>query len=234
MINKDEENHMKHQRLYIIVASLCVITGLYVCDQIFELTYLMKIGIKLILFFAFPLYYMIKTNRNFFWESLKKREPLLRLNLSHILGLLIVGVLIITYFIVKPTINVSIFQNELELKYKITQENIFLYGFYMTFINSLLEEFFFRGFMFLELKKLNMKKNAYFISSIAFSIYHISNFQNWFSFGIMLLAIVGLFIGGLIFDYLDDRQNSFFNSWFVHICADIAIVWIGYDLLITS
>lgn len=225
---------MKHQRLYIIIASLCVITGLYVCDQIFELTYLLKIGVKLILFFAFPSYYMFKTKRNFFWESYKKREPLLRLNLSHILGLLIVGVLIITYLIVKPTINVSIFQNELELKYKITQENIFLYGFYMTFINSLLEEFFFRGFMFLELKNLDMKKNAYFISSIAFSIYHISNFQNWFSFGIMFLAIVGLFIGGLIFNYLDDRQNSFFNSWFVHICADIAIVWIGYDLLITN
>jgi hypothetical protein len=34
-------------------------------------------------------------------------------------------------------------------------------------------------------------------------------------------------MGGIIFDYLDDKENTFMNSWFVHICADVAIVVIG-------
>lgn len=71
---------------------------------------------------------------------------------------------------------------------------------------------------------------AYLASSIAFSLYHISNFQNWFNIGVFILVSVGLFIGGMIFDYLDDRDNTFVNSWFVHICADLALVGIGMSL----
>jgi len=222
---------MRHQKMYIILATIFTIGGLYVCDQIFELPYVMKVGVKLILFLVLPLYYMLQTKENIFLQSFKNRDKHVRLNLSHLLGFLIIVVLIVTYLIVKPTINLSVFQEEFEQKYKINRDNLLLYGIYFTFVNSLLEEFFFRGFMFLELKKLNMKKTAYFTSSLAFSIYHIGNIQNWFNVWIFFLAILGLFVGGIIFNYLDDRQNTFFNSWLVHICADLALVWIGYDLL---
>jgi len=222
---------MKHQKIYILVATIIAITILYICDQGLELPYVMKIGVKLILFFSLPMFYIIQTKKNIVLESIRNRDKLFKLKLSHILSLFIIVILIATYLIVKPTINLAIFQVEFEQKYKIHRDNILLYGIYFSFFNSLLEEFFFRGFMFLGLKKLNMHKSAYILSSLAFSLYHIGNIQNWFNIGIFLLALLGLFVGGLIFAYLDDKQNTFFNSWFVHVCADLAIVWIGYDML---
>lgn len=229
---------MKGKQIYIIISAILVIGALYICDQVLELPYLVKIGIKLVLFAVFPMIYMMKTKESILVESFRNRsKPTdqkanpFRLRLSYALGIMVIIVLVVTYLIVKPMINLDVLIADFELKYKINKSNILLYGLYFAFVNSLLEEFFFRGFMFLGLKKLKMKKSAYFISSIAFSIYHIGNIQNWFHIGIFFLATFGLFVGGIIFDYLDDRQNTFFNSWFVHICADLAIVWIGYDML---
>lgn len=44
----------------------------------------------------------------------------------------------------------------------------------------------------------------------------------------MVLAVAGLAIGGLIFDYVDDRSGSLYNSWVVHMFADFAIMTIWY------
>jgi membrane protease YdiL (CAAX protease family) len=79
---------------------------------------------------------------------------------------------------------------------------------------------------------LGYKKTGYITSSLLFALYHIANFQNWFSPVLYILAIVGLFLGGTIFNFLDDKDNTFFNSWFVHICADLAIVFIGYLIFV--
>ncbi|TAH63854.1 MAG: CPBP family intramembrane metalloprotease, partial [Gottschalkiaceae bacterium] len=96
-----------------------------------------------------------------------------------------------------------------------------------TFINSFLEEFFFRGFIFLNLYKLGFKKGAYIFSSILFSLYHIGIFKNWFNPLLIILAVSGLISVGFIFNYIDTKSKSFINSWIVHILADAAIMLIG-------
>lgn len=45
---------------------------------------------------------------------------------------------------------------------------------------------------------------------------------------LLLLALVGLAIGGLIFDYVDDRSGTIYNSWIIHMFADFAIMTIWY------
>lgn len=222
---------MKNKRLiFIIVASMITIVLLYIVDQVLMLNYLTKVGVKFFLFALFPTIYILWTKENFLKESIKNREKITKINLSTILGMVVFLVIIIVYIIVKQNIDIDVLIDEFESKYKINKNNIIFFGLYLAFINSLLEEFFFRGFIFLNLKKLNLKKLAYIISSTAFAIYHVANIQNWFSVGLFLFITVGLFIGGIIFNYLDDKQNTFLNSWFVHISADLAIVIIGFRL----
>lgn len=222
---------MKNKRLiFIIVASMITIVLLYIVDQVLMLNYLTKVGVKFFLFALFPTIYILWTKENFLKESIKNREKITKINLSTILGIVVFLVIIIVYIIVKQNIDIDVLIDEFESKYKINKNNIIFFGLYLAFINSLLEEFFFRGFIFLNLKKLNLKKLAYIISSTAFAIYHVANIQNWFSVGLFLFITVGLFIGGIIFNYLDDKQNTFLNSWFVHISADLAIVIIGFRL----
>jgi len=216
--------------VYIISSSLITIVLLYLMDQIFELSYITKVIGKIIIFTLFPIIYIRITKENFIKDSLTNINRKFHIKKSHVLGISLFVILIIALNLVKRFVNIDILISEFEEKYKINKSNIIFYGAYLTFINSLLEEFFFRGFIFLNLKNLCNKRIAYLSSSIAFSIYHISNFQNWLNIWVFLLATTCLFIGGMIFNYLDDKENTFLNSWFVHICAELAIVVFGLSI----
>ncbi len=216
--------------IYIIISTIITISLLYIVDQILMLNYVTKIGAKFFLFMIFPIIYILMAKENFLKESIKNRGKIKKIDLSVIIGIVVFLLIIIAYLILKQFIDVNLLVDEFESKYEINKSNIVFYGLYLTFVNSLLEEFFFRGFIFLNLKKLNFRKTAYFASSAAFAIYHIANFKNWFSIELFIFVIMGLFIGGYIFNYLDDKQNTFLNSWFVHICADLAIVIIGFRI----
>jgi membrane protease YdiL (CAAX protease family) len=217
--------------IYIIISSILIIFTLYFADQILQLNYISKVLVKIIAFLIFPLIYIIFSKYNFVKDSLKVIKKPFRFKLSYLLGILIAGILFIAFIFIERFINVDVLILELEEKYKIGKNNVLFYGAYLVFVNSLIEEFFFRGFIFLNLKKLNMKRTAYIVSSAAFSIYHISNFQNWFNAWMLILALVVLFLSGLFFNFLNDKDDTFLNSWFVHICADVSIVIIGYILL---
>ncbi len=217
---------------YILAASMITVAILYMADQVLMVTYNMKILIKLIAFLTFPLIYITTSGDNVIKDSLERaivnfKNPRLK-SISTILGILLFAFLIGVYYIFKGFLDLDAIRTDFVDKYKITKDSLLFYGLYMSFVNSLLEEFFFRGFIFLNLKKIGYRKTGYIASSLLFAIYHIANFQNWFSPFLYMLAIVGLFVGGSIFNLMDDKENTFFNSWFIHICADLAIVLIGF------
>lgn len=222
--------------LYIITTSLLTIAILYITDQVLMLSYNTKIIVKLIAFLTFPLIYISIAKDNVIKDSVENAKRNFRKlkirSISTILGLALFIFLIGMFFIFKGFLDMEAMRTDFADKYKITKDNLLFYGLYMSFVNSLLEEYFFRGFIFLNLKKIGYKKTGYMTSSMMFAIYHIANFQNWFSPILYILAIAGLFVGGTIFNLLDDKENTFFNSWFVHICADLAIVLMGYMILI--
>ena len=217
--------------IYLIASSILVIVLLYFFDQVMALSYLNKIALKAALFIIVPAIYIVQTGENVFKASIFNirisKGKARRWNVGTILGVLVFIVIVLTYIVVKPYIDTDQMLVEFQEKYKINKSNILYYSFYLTFINSFLEEFFFRGFLFLNIKKLGFRKTAYIFSSFLFAVYHIANFQNWFSVSVFVLALAGLFAGGCIFCYLDDEKETFLNSWFVHICADLAIVFIG-------
>lgn len=217
--------------LFIIV--LVAIVCLHIIDQYFAITYVSKTIIKIILFILMPFIYIFWSKDNFLSEVLKKPVFTYRKTTITLSIMVFIGIIII-FFVLKNQLNISIIIKELEEKYQVTISNLIFYGSYIIFINSFIEEFFFRGFIFLNLKKLNNKMLAYSISSFSFAIYHIAIFINWFSISVFILAFIVLIIGGLIFNYLDDKPNSFINSWILHMSADLAIVIIGFYLLMTN
>ena len=105
-----------------------------------------------------------------------------------------------------------------------------LVGIYITLGNSFLEEFFFRGFIFLNLYNQGYKKIAYIYSSLLFGVYHIAIFKTWFSPLLTVLALLGLVIAGIVFNWIDTKSENFINSWIVHILADSAIIIIGMGM----
>jgi membrane protease YdiL (CAAX protease family) len=101
---------------------------------------------------------------------------------------------------------------------------------YITFGNSFIEEYFFRGFIFLKLHESGCRKTAYVFSSLLFSLYHIMMFRDWFTLPIFLLSVAGLAGVGFLFDYMNIKYKSIYNSWISHILADSAIMFIGFKM----
>ena len=110
----------------------------------------------------------------------------------------------------------------------VSKSNFLYVAIYISFINSLLEEFFFRGFIFLNLNKTISRPKAYGVSAFAFAIYHVAILSNWFSPMIYIISMLGLFIGGLIFNWLDERNENLYSSWLVHMFANFAINTVGF------
>ena len=109
----------------------------------------------------------------------------------------------------------------------VNADNFIYVALYISFMNSLLEEFFFIGFAFILLKEKTNQTFAYVFSAGLFAFYHVGMTNGWFNGFIYILAMLGLFIGGYIFNYLNDKCKNIYPSWLVHMFANFAINTVG-------
>lgn len=213
---------------YIIASSAITCLFLYFIEQVISVNYFIKTLSKILFFIIIPLIFIKLIKKESFKKALNyKKIDKNHLKLGIIFGFISFAIVLAAYFILKGFIDMNGILEEMQTKSRITSGNFILIGLYITFFNSFLEEFFFRGFIFLNLFKLNMKKTAYIYSSFLFGLYHIGIFKNWFNPILMILALIGLITIGFIFNYLDTKSDNFINSWINHILADAAIILIG-------
>jgi|LGOV01.1.fsa_nt_gb membrane protease YdiL (CAAX protease family) len=204
----------------IIIYAISCILILYVVEQVLELPYIIKTMVKLPLFTVYPIYKLKGM------PFILHRQDFLRVSVISIFVFCIVSA---AYLIFSPLIDTSIIQSDFLNRMQITNTQFALAALYTVFVNSFIEELFFRGYVFKGL--LKNRKVAYIFSSALFALYHVTIFKTWFSLPVFLLTMVGLFIGGLIFSYFVEKSNSFLASYLIHISADLAIVGIGIHVL---
>lgn len=221
------------EKKFIILSSLIACTILYYIEQIIMADYLIKTISKVVLFTLIPYIYIKfikKTNSKKVSFRIIKKTDRKDLKMGFIFGIVSFIIIIATYYILGSTIDMQSIAAELQNKSKITPANFIFVGLYITFGNSFLEEFFFRGFVFLNLYEKNFKKLSYIYSSVLFGIYHIAIFKTWFRIELIALALFGLITVGFVFNWLDTKSENFINSWIVHIFADTAIILIGLKM----
>ena len=147
------------------------------------------------------------------------------------LGLGIYGLILGGYFLLRNVFDFSQVAGSLTENAGVTKENFLYVSLYISFANSLLEEFFFRGFLFRNLKDHSTSPMAYGISAVLFAAYHIAMMIGWFGFGLNALILLGLAVGGLIFNWLNEKLSCIYASWLTHMFANFAINTIGFLLL---
>ncbi|EYE88618.1 CAAX amino terminal protease [Fervidicella metallireducens AeB] len=216
------------EKKYIFLSSLAVCALLYFVEQIMMVDYLTKTLTKVLLFTLVPILYIKFIKK----KSLREALNLKKMDINNFkLGLLfgVVSFLIVfgAFLILRNYIDLNSIASELQSKSKITPGNFIFVGLYITIGNSFLEEFFFRGYIFLNLYEQGYKKTAYVFSAVLFGLYHIAIFKTWFNIELILLALSGLIGVAIIFNWLNTKSNNFINSWIVHILADSAIILIG-------
>lgn len=211
----------------ILAVAFIAILIMYIVDYIINPGYIYKSTIKIMMFLILPVAYTLY-DKNIKLKHIFKIKSKRDLFYSIGLGLVIYFGILAVYFLIKNFINLDNIIEVLDKSVKVNKNNFLWIALYISFINSLLEEFFFRGFLFLNLKKVGNRKFAYIISAFAFSIYHVAIMANWFNSAIFLLVITGLFISGIIFNYLNEKNENIYNSWIVHMMANFSINTIGF------
>ncbi len=221
---------MKKTVVFGILALTVVSCGIMaLVDGVIQPGYAVKSVIKILLFLLLPLLFSL-----FFRDvSLKtlfrfEKKPFL---VSLALGVGLYALILGAYFAVRPFFDFSGIVSALSSTAGVTKDNFLYVSLYISFANSLLEEFFFRGFVFMNLKKGTNRMAAYMISSVAFSLYHVAMMIGWFNIGLFLLVVVALAVGGGIFNYLNEKHGTIYTSWFVHMFANFAINTIGFMLM---
>lgn len=216
---------------YLIMTSILTFS-IIVCliDAVLQPNYFVKIPIKIIFFLALPLLFFIKNKSDFkdFKELyVFRKKGILK---AFLLGIAVYTVILSGYLLTRNIFDFSNVTSSLTEGMGITADNFIYVSLYISLMNSFLEEFFFRGYGFMTLKKHTSPKIAYIFSSAIFAIYHIGMLLDMFNIGVLLLLMFGLIAGGCIFNYLNERNNSIYPSWFVHMFANFAINTVGFIL----
>ena len=219
------------KRALLLVVLLTLICGaaMALVDGILKPGYAVKSAIKIALFLLCPLVASRLCGYVKFSELLrpKKKGFLSALLLGVGIYVLIVG----GYFAVAPFFDFSGIAASLQRDMGVTAENFLFVSLYISFANSFLEEFFFRGFVFTNLKTCGGTGFAHLFSATVFSLYHVAMMVGWFSPLLFLLVMLGLFAGGLIFNFLNEKTDTVYCSWLTHMFANFAINTVGFILL---
>jgi membrane protease YdiL (CAAX protease family) len=215
------------KKIYLILSITLLSLIITYVDAIIKPNYFTKIPFKIIAFLLIPILYFIVNK-----EEQPELKKLFKYKKQDIIkgikiGLPIYILMLISYFMTKNIINFSNVAPNLSKTMGITKDNYYLVALYIPLLNSFQEEFFFRGYGFIQLKKKTSRIFAYIFTSLMFSIYHIGMLIGSFDLIIIILLLIALIIGGCIFNYLNEKNDNIFNSWMCHLFIDLSISTIG-------
>lgn len=217
---------MKKLQIPGLVIIACVVMG--VVDAIIQPGYIAKSFIKILMFLLIPVVYSLLSKEINISKLLKPDRK--GFTIAICIGLAVYVVILGAYFLFRNIFDFSALTRSLTETTGVNKSNFIWVALYISFANSFLEEFFFRGFSFITLKKINGRKFSYIFSSFAFSLYHIAMMIGWFGIPVILISLIGLFAGGMIFNKFDENCGNIYLSWLVHMFANFATNTIGFIL----
>ena len=218
----------KRGRLFYVMVSvlLCAI-AMSLVDAVLQPGYAVKSCIKAGLFLLVPMGYFLLWGgwaqmKNLFMP--KKKE----FAIAPGLGIAVYGIILGGYFLIGPLLDIDAIAMQLTEDGGVRADNFLWISLYISLVNSLLEEFLFRGFAFLTLKKLSNGFFAYVFSALVFAAYHFGMFAGSYEPLIWVLAMTALFIAGCALNFLNEKSGTIYPSWLVHMFANFGINTVGF------
>lgn len=230
MTGKDKAYRASGRRaaMVIVTVALCC-AAMAAVDGVIRPPYAVKSAVKVLLFLLCPLACSL-ADRQLRLSSLLRPERK-GLGTALAIGAGVFAVILGCFFALRGVVDFSGVVVALSGDTGLSAGNFLPRALYISIVNSLLEEFFFRGFAYLALRGCLPERAACLFSAFAFALYHVAMLIGWFSPAIFLLVMFGLAAGGVIFNLLDRRAGNIYTSWITHICANLAINTVGLILL---
>lgn len=147
-------------------------------------------------------------------------------------GLVISGVIIIGYllageFLVDPAV-----MREAAERSGLADRQLYLWlAAYIVLINSLLEEYVWRWFVYEKCRVMVGSLTAVALAACLFTIHHIVALACQFELPVIIVGSVGVFLGGLIWSWCYLKTGSIWAGYVSHILVDIAVFVVGWMIL---
>ena len=160
----------KYKKSILVIYSLFAVGFLYYIEQILLPGYIIKSIFKILLFFGGSML----LQRTFIRREKGPREKTSVISLKKLvfLGAAAFIAVLGSATVLSTQINLIAISEELETALHVNSGNFIAVGIYIIIVNSALEEYFFRGFLFMNLKKESLIERffAYMYSSLLFSL----------------------------------------------------------------
>ena len=101
---------------------------------------------------------------------------------------------------------------------------------YWCLINSILEEYVWRWFVYRKCEVLLPVVGAVLLSGLFFTIHHVIALHAYFDMRIAVLGSLGVFVGGVLWSWCYLKFRSIWPGWISHLWADLAVFGVGYHL----
>lgn len=145
--------------------------------------------------------------------------------------IIFIAIAVAYYAAGKDMIDVSTMLEKIE---QMKLNNLWLYlagALYWCTINSMLEEYFWRWFIFTRCEALMHRYAAVVVSGLLFTAHHVVALQVYFDWRVTAIASLGVFIGGATWSWIYLKWRNIYAAYISHVFADVIIFWIGYELI---
>jgi membrane protease YdiL (CAAX protease family) len=111
------------------------------------------------------------------------------------------------------------------------REHFVWFALYLVFIHSAVEEVYWRGFVYGQLRGLCRTGWAHLIAGLGFAAHHLVVTLQFFPVPLAVFLALCVAVGGVIWTVMYERQGSLVGCWISHALVDVLLMVVGYQLL---
>ncbi len=111
-------------------------------------------------------------------------------------------------------------------------ENYWLFAIFLSVLHSLIEEYYWRWFVYGRLRERVGRLKSIAIAALAFALHHLVVTSQFFPFGWAVVVSLAIAVAGAVWCWMFERQRSVVGAWISHMLVDFALMWVGYGLIV--
>jgi membrane protease YdiL (CAAX protease family) len=154
-----------------------------------------------------------------------------QLPLATLLGLAGLGIFWLAYALwADQLLDIKHIVAQIQHQFSVNATTVLIVAPFTICLNSLVEEFFYRGFAFGQLVR-RARWLGWLLPAAAFTVQHILFIYHWVEWPALTLAVLGLMVFALVMQWLYRRAQSIVAPWVAHMLGDIAMMGIAARML---
>lgn len=110
-------------------------------------------------------------------------------------------------------------------------EHYVMYSLALSFLHSIIEEYYWRWFVYGWMRRLLPWKVSSCIAALSFTLHHVVILSQFFPSSLVLLLSFCVFVGGILWSMMYEMQHTLVGAWVSHSIVDLGIMAVGWKLL---